>query len=55
MTGYTLVDTSSIVLNVLLPWGSLMISPNYFLDDNWSAKVQFFLIHQKVKYNVSVT
>lgn len=33
----------------------LMISPNYFLDDYKSAKVQFFLTHQKVKYNVSVT
>lgn len=33
----------------------LMISPNYFLDDYKSAKVQFFLTHQKVKYNVLVT
>ena len=33
----------------------LMISPNYFLDDYKSAKVQFFLTHQRVKYNVSVT
>lgn len=32
-----------------------MISPNYFLDDYKSAEVQFFLTHQKVKYNVSVT